>query len=103
MILTQVFFAFTAHLYYSDVASFFFVYADLYYCNFGLICAVPTVRFNCYYLDSNILGFELSLYIHASGLFLWYIFRHPVLTVFVLVLGYFSAFFVSSSIVFNGS
>ena len=43
--------------------------ADLYYCDFDLISAVPTVRFNCYYLGSNIFGFELSLYIHASGMF----------------------------------
>ena len=77
--------------------------AGLHYCDFGLISAVPTVRLNFYYLGSNFFGFQLSLYIDASGLFLWYIFRHPVLTVFVLVLGYFSAFFVSSSIVFNGS
>ena len=82
---------------------YFFVPAGLYYCDFGLISAVPTVRLNCYYLGSNIIGFELSLYIHASGLFLWYIFRHPVSTVFVPVLGYFSAFFVLSSIVFKGS
>ena len=93
---------FTSRLYYSYVAPIFFVPAGLYYFDFCLISAVPTVRLNFYYLGSNIFGFELGLYIHASGLFLRYIFRHPVLTVFVPVLGYFSAFFVPSSIVFKG-
>ena len=44
VILTQVFFAFTAHLYYSDVAQIFMP-AGLYYCDFGLISAMPTVRY----------------------------------------------------------
>ena len=77
--------------------------AGLYYSDFGLISVMPKVRLNCYYIGSNILGFELSLYIHASGLFLWYIFRHPVSTVFVPILGYFSVFFVPSSLVSKAS
>ena len=40
---------------------YFFVPAGLYYCDFGLISAMPTVRLNCYYLGSHIFGFELTL------------------------------------------
>ena len=57
---------------------YFFVPAGLYYCDFGLISAMPTVRLNGYYLGSNIFGLELGLFILRvcfCGIFFGFRFR----------------------------
>ena len=57
---------------------YFFVPAGLYYYDFGLISAMPTVRLNGYYLGSNIFGLELGLFILRvcfCGIFFGFRFR----------------------------
>ena len=102
VILTQVFFAFTTHLYYSDVAPIFF-------CACWPVLLWFWLNFCHAYGAFKRLLFRLKYFrawirpIHTSGLFLWYIFRLPVSTVFLPIFGYFSAFFVPSSIVCEDS